>query len=151
MAKKQLDDIKELRKRIRHSTAHVMADVVTQMFPDTKLAIGPPTEDGFYYDFLAEDPFTEEDLETIENKMREAIAQDFSFELNEYPRNEALKMNANEPLKLEIIQEIPENEPITTYKHGIFEDLCAGPHVNSTKEIPSFKLIRVAGAYWTGD
>lgn len=151
MAKKQLDDIKELRKRIRHSTAHVMADVVTQMFPDTKLAIGPPTEDGFYYDFLAEDPFTEEDLETIENKMREAIAQDFSFELNEYPRNEALKMNANEPLKLEIIQEIPENEPITTYKHGIFEDLCAGPHVNSTKEIPAFKLLSVAGAYWRGD
>ncbi len=151
MAKKQLEDIKELRKRIRHSTAHVMADVVTQMFPDTKLAIGPPTEDGFYYDFLAKDPFTEEDLETIENKMREAIAEDFSFELNEYPRNEALKMNANEPLKLEIIQEIPENEPITTYKHGIFEDLCAGPHVNSTKEIPAFKLLSVAGAYWRGD
>ena len=151
MAKEQPDDIKELRKRIRHSTAHVMADVVTQMFPETKLVIGPPTEDGFYYDFLVEDPFTEEDLETIENKMREAIAQDFSFELHEYPRDEALMMNTNEPLKLEIIQGIPENEPITTYKHGIFEDLCAGPHVKSTKEILAFKLLSVAGAYWRGD
>ncbi len=144
-------DITELRKRIRHSTAHVMADVVTRMFPKTKLAIGPPTGDGFYYDFLADDPFSQEDLDAIEERMREIIAQDLRFELREYPKDEALSMNSDEPLKLEIIRDIPEGEPITTYKHGGFEDLCAGPHVESTGNIPAFKLLSVAGAYWRGD
>ena len=144
-------DIAELRKRIRHSTAHVMADVVTQMFPGTRLAIGPPTEDGFYYDFLSSEPFTNDNLEAIEERMRKTIAEDLAFELHEYPKDRALDMNADEPLKLEIIHEIPENEPITTYKHGGFEDLCAGPHVDSTGKIPAFKLLSVAGAYWRGD
>ncbi len=144
-------DIAELRERIRHSAAHVMADVVTRMFPDTKLAIGPPTEDGFYYDFLSSEPFSNDDLAAIEDAMRETIAEDHPFELHEYPRNRALDMNADEPLKLEIIDEIPEDEPITTYKHGDFEDLCAGPHVDSTGRIPAFRLLSVAGAYWRGD
>ncbi len=144
-------DIAELRKRIRHSTAHVMADVVTQMFPGTRLAIGPPTEDGFYYDFLSSEPFTNDNLEAIEERMRKTIAEDLPFELHEYPKDRALDMNADEPLKLEIIHEIPENEPITTYRHGGFEDLCAGPHVDSTGKIPAFKLLSVAGAYWRGD
>ena len=144
-------DLAELRERIRHSAAHVMADVVTRMFPETKLAIGPPTEDGFYYDFMSSEPFSNDDLAAIEDAMRKTIAEDHPFELHEYPRDRALDMNADEPLKLEIIDEIPEDEPITTYKHGDFEDLCAGPHVNSTGRIPAFKLLSVAGSYWRGD
>ena len=144
-------DLAELRKRIRHSTAHVMADVVTRMFPGARLAIGPPTEDGFYYDFLSSEPFTNDDLGAIEEAMRETIAEDHPFELREYPKDRALDMNADEPLKLEIIHEIPEGEPITTYKHGAFEDLCAGPHVDSTGRIPAFRLLSVAGSYWRGD
>ena len=151
MALKQDSDIASLRERIRHSTAHVMADVVTQMFPDIKLAIGPPTEDGFYYDFLTPEPFRDEDLERIESRMKEVIARDLTFEYSEYPRDEALALNADEPLKLEIIGEIPEDEPISTFRHGEFEDLCAGPHVESTGKIPAFKLLSVAGAYWRGD
>ena len=144
-------ELADLRRRIRHSAAHVMADVVTRMFPDVKLAIGPPTDDGFYYDFLAPQPFRDEDLERIERRMRQIIAQDLAFEYAEYPREEALGLNAAEPLKLEIIREIPAHEPISTYKHGDFEDLCAGPHVPSTGGIPAFKLLSVAGAYWRGD
>ena len=90
-------ELSSLRERMRHSTSHVMADVVTRMYPDAKLAIGPPTEDGFYYDFLVSEPFKEEDLETIEEKMREVIAQNHTFEYSEYPRDEALSMNADEP------------------------------------------------------
>ena len=151
MSMKQDADIADLRERIRHSTAHVMADVVTQMFPDLKLAIGPPTEDGFYYDFLAPEPFRDEDLRRIERRMRGIIARNLPFEYSEYPREEALRLNADEPLKLEIINEIPEDEAISTYRHGEFEDLCAGPHVESTGKIPAFKLLSVAGAYWRGD
>ena len=151
MTLKQDSDLANLRERIRHSAAHVMADVVTRMFPDIKLAIGPPTEDGFYYDFLAPQPFRDEDLERIEEQMQAVIAEDCTFEYSEYPRDEALELNANEPLKLEIISEIPEDETISTYRHGEFEDLCAGPHVESTGKIPAFKLLSVAGAYWRGD
>ena len=144
-------ELAELRARIRHSTAHVMADVVTRMFPETKLAIGPPTEDGFYYDFLSAEPFSTEDLDEIERRMREVIAEDLRFEYAEYPRDKAVEMNRDEPLKIEIIEDIPESEPISTYRHGQFEDLCAGPHVESTGKIPAFKLLNVAGAYWRGD
>ena len=145
------EDLIKLREKIRHSTAHVMADVVTKMFPDVKLAIGPPTEDGFYYDFLTEDPFTEQHLKKIEKAMKKVIQRNLKFELHEYSRDEALDLNNDEPLKLEIISEIPDDEKITTYKHGHFEDLCAGPHVESTGKIPVFKLLSVAGAYWRGD
>lgn len=151
MTLKQDSDLANLRERIRHSAAHIMADVVTQMFPDIKLAIGPPTEDGFYYDFLAPEPFRDEDLGRIEDRMKAVIAEDYTFEYNEYPRDKALELNAAEPLKLEIISEIPPDEAISTYKHGEFEDLCAGPHVESTGKIPAFKLLSVAGAYWRGD
>ena len=144
-------DLAELRGRIRHSAAHVMADVVTKMFPEAKLAIGPPTDDGFYYDFLVPEPFKEEDLEEIERRMREVIARDLPFQYREYDREAARANNSNEPLKLEIIDGIPEDEPISTYRHGDFEDLCVGPHVKSTGAIPSFKLLNVAGAYWRGD
>ena len=128
-----------------------MADVVTTLFPDAKLAIGPPTEDGFYYDFLVDEPFSADDLQRIEEGMRGTIERDLDFEHHEYPRAEALARNAGEPLKLEIIEDIPADEAITTYKHGEFEDLCRGPHVESTGRIPAFKLLSVAGAYWRGD
>jgi len=128
-----------------------MADVVTTMFPEAKLGIGPPTDDGFYYDFLVEEPFSEQDLSRIEKRMRRVVQQNHTFEFHEYPRDVAEEMNASEPLKMEIIDEIPEDEKITTYKHGKFEDLCAGPHVESTGRIPAFKLLSVAGAYWRGD
>ena len=151
MSSNQDADLAELRQRIRHSAAHVMADVATKMFPDAKLAIGPPTDDGFYYDFMVPEPFSEDDLEKIEAQMAETISRDLPFEHQEYGREEALALNAEEPLKLEIIADIPEDEPITTYKHGDFEDLCAGPHVPSTGQIPAFTLLSVAGAYWRGD
>ena len=144
-------ELVELRTRIRHSAAHVMADVVTSMFPDAKLGVGPPTDDGFYYDFLVETPFTLEDLAEIEKRMRAVVARDHAFEYAEYPRERINQMNADEPLKLEVIADIPEGEAISTYTHGGFEDLCAGPHVESTGGIPAFKLLNVAGAYWRGD
>ena len=151
MALQQDSELAELRRRIRHSAAHVMADVVKTMFPDARIGIGPPTEDGFYYDFMVEEPFTPEDITRIERRMRGVIARDLAFEYREHSREEINRLNADEPLKLEVISEIPEGEPISTYTHGDFEDLCAGPHVESTGRIPAFKLLNVAGAYWRGD
>ncbi len=145
------EELSDLRYKIRHSTAHVMADVVRTMYPNVKLAIGPPTEDGFYYDFLIDAPFSDDDLKKIEKQMKKIIARNLPFEYSEYSREDMLEINKDEPLKIEIIKEIPEGEPITTYKHGDFEDLCAGPHVESTGKIPAFKLLNVAGAYWRGD
>ena len=144
-------ELEDLRQRIRHSAAHVMADVVTNMYPEAKLAIGPPTEDGFYYDFLVKEPFSDDDLKKIERQMKKKIAGNLPFEYSEYSREEILAMNADEPLKLEVIEQIPDEEVISTYSHGSFEDLCAGPHVESTGKIPAFKLLHVAGAYWRGD
>ena len=144
-------DLIELRRRIRHSAAHVMADVVKTLFPDAKIGIGPPTGDGFYYDFMVENPFTPQDIQRIENRMRRVIKRNYPFEYREYSRDEINELNADEPLKLEVISEIPDNEPISTYTHRDFEDLCAGPHVESTGKIPAFKLLNVAGAYWRGD
>ena len=144
-------EIADLRTRIRHSAAHVMADVVTRMFPDAKLGIGPPTDEGFYYDFLVDSPFTPEDVEQIESRMRKVISEDHSFRYREYSRDQINDLNSGEPLKLEVISEIPEGEAISTFTHGEFEDLCAGPHVPSTGGIPAFKLLNVAGAYWRGD
>ena len=151
MALKQDPELAELRSCIRHSASHVMADVVTKMFPEARLAIGPPTQDGFYYDFLVPEPFTQEQLDEIERRMKEVIARDLPFEYSEYTRDVARSMNEHEPLKLEIIDDIPEGEAISTYRHGDFEDLCAGPHVDSSGKIPAFKLLNVAGAYWRGD
>ena len=128
-----------------------MADVVRRMFPEAKLAIGPSTDDGFYYDFLVAEPFTPEKLEEIERRMAEVVAEDLAFEYSEYSKEDALALNADEAFKTELIEEIAEGEPISIYRHGDFEDLCAGPHVESTGKIPAFKLLNVAGAYWRGD
>ena len=111
MQSKADNDLLELRKRIRHSAAHVMADVVTRMFPESKLAIGPPTEDGFYYDFLVEEPFKDEDLEAIENEMREVIALDQNFEYKEYSRDEFLSISQCLCIGSTIVRQLYLNEP----------------------------------------
>ena len=142
--------IQELRERIRHSAAHLMADAVTRLFPEAKLGIGPPTEDGFYYDLEVSRPFTPEDLERITGIMEETIAQDSPFVLQEHEREEIKQLCQDQPYKLELIDEIPDDETLTTYTHDGFTDLCQGPHVPSTGRIPAFKLLSVAGAYWRG-
>ncbi len=141
----------ELRRRMRHSAAHVMADIVTRMYPDVRLGIGPPTDDGFYYDFLTERSFSPEDLEEIERRMRDVIEEDLPFVYRELARDEARVLLADEPLKLEVLGDIPDGEAISTYTHGRFEDLCGGPHVESTGRIAAYRLLSVAGAYWRGD
>ena len=141
----------ELRKRMRHSAAHVLADIVTRKHPDIRLGIGPPTDDGFYYDFLTEKTFSEEDLEQFQKEMQAVIDEDLQFIYREYEREEAKSINADQPLKLELIDDIPDGEVISTYAHGKFEDLCGGPHVESTGQIKAYKLLNVAGAYWRGD
>ncbi len=139
--------------RIRHSAAHVLATAVTELFPEVKVAGGPPIEDGFYYDFAKPTPFTPEDLERIEARMREIVRQNETFEYSETSREEALQRfrEQGEKYKLHFIREIPEGSKVTYYRNGSFLDLCRGPHVQSTGEIPAFKLTRVAGAYWLGD
>ena len=141
----------ELRKRMRHSAAHVLADIVTRKHPDISVGIGPPTDDGFYYDFLTEKTFSEEDIKQFEKEMQAVIDEDLKFVYREYEREEAKSINAEQPLKLELIDDIPDGEVISTYTHGRFEDLCAGPHVESTGQIKAYKLLNVAGAYWKGD
>lgn len=144
-------EIADYRYRLRHSAAHVMAEAVMELFPEAKLAIGPPTDDGFYYDFLVSRPFTPEDLESIENRMEQSIRADLHFTGRELSREQARELVNDQPFKLEIIDDLPPGEAITFYKHGNFEDLCRGSHVDSTAEIEAFKLLSVAGAYWRGD
>ena len=143
--------IDDQRHRIRHSAAHIMAEAVLKLFPEAKFAIGPAIEDGFYYDFAVERPFTPEDLATIEDAMRETIAADVAFETAELSRGESQELFAEQPFKLEIIGGIPDDEAISTYTHQGFVDLCRGPHVSSTAEVAAFKLVSIAGAYWRGD
>jgi len=147
-AERELD---ELRFRIRHSAAHIMAEAVLKLFADAKFAVGPAIDDGFYYDFSVERPFTPEDLEKIEASMRKRIAADDPFEQRELSRAAANGHFAKQPFKLEIIEGIPGEDAITTYAHAGFVDLCRGPHVASTGEVKAFKLMSVAGAYWRGD
>ena len=137
---------------LRHSCAHVMAEAVKALWPDTALGIGPSIEDGFYYDFDKKEPFTDEDLAKIEKKMREIIQKDEPFFKEELSKKEAAALftKLKEPYKLELIKEIPE-EQVSIYKTGKgFTDLCRGPHVKSTGEIKAFKLLSLAGAYWHG-
>ena len=147
----KISPTEELRHRMRHSAAHVMADAVLQLFPEAKMGIGPPTQDGFYYDFEVSRPFTPEDLESIQNLMLEAIARSSAFQREELSREEAKARFADQPYKLEIIDTIPDVETLSIYRHGDFIDLCQGPHLESTDQIPAIKLLHVAGAYWRGD
>ena len=139
------------RHAMRHSAAHVMADAVLKLFPEAKMGIGPPTQDGFYYDFDVSRPFTPEDLERIESLMREAMSGVFPFEREELSRQQAQDLFADQPYKLELIEGLDDSAVISIYRHNGFVDLCQGPHVGSTAEIPAMKLLSVAGAYWRGD
>ncbi len=149
--KEETQGLVAMRQRLRHSAAHVMADAVLQLFPEAKIGIGPPTDDGFYYDFEVSRPFTPEDLERIEAIMRERIAGDFPFQKEIIDRNDARELLGQQPYKLELIDDIPPEEAISTYRHNEFVDLCQGPHVESTGMIAAFTLQTVAGAYWRGD
>ncbi len=144
-------EVLDLRYRIRHSASHIMADAVLQLFPEAKFAIGPPTDDGFYYDFDVARPFTPEDLADIEARMRERIATDVPFLRTEISREDAKFAFQDQPFKQEIIDGIPVGEAISTYAHGPFRDLCEGPHVEHSRQVAAFKLLSVAGAYWRGD
>lgn len=138
---------------IRHSTAHLMAYAVQELFPDAQVTIGPAIEDGFYYDFAYKRPFTPDDLAAIEKKMTELAKADIAIERFELSRNDAVKffLDLGEKYKAEIIESIPENEVLSLYREGKFTDLCRGPHVPSTGKLKAFKLMKVAGAYWRGD
>ena len=138
---------------IRHSSAHLLAMAVKQLFPSAQVTIGPVIEDGFYYDFAFERAFTPEDLEAIEARMTELVAADHSIAREEWDRDEAVEFfkGIGEEYKAEIIASIPAGEPIGLYRQGDFIDLCRGPHVPSTAKLPAFKLTKVAGAYWRGD
>ena len=136
-----------------HTTSHIMAQAIKRLFPDAKLTIGPSIEKGFYYDFDVEKPFTEEDLSAIEVEMKKIIKEDLPIERFELPREEAIKLmeEREEPYKVELIKELPEDEVISFYKQGEFTDLCRGPHLPSTGCVKAIKLLSSSGAYWRGD
>ncbi|WP_353892659.1 threonine--tRNA ligase [Proteinivorax hydrogeniformans] len=146
-------DSEEGQDVFRHSAAHIMAQAVTELYPNVKLGIGPSIKDGFYYDFELEDKLTPEDLEKIEDKMKEIVKRDIGFDRNVLSRDEALEMfkEKGEDYKLELIEELSDDEEISYYKQQDFVDLCAGPHFPSTKRLKAFKLLSIAGAYWRGD
>ena len=134
---------------LRHSASHVMAQAVKELYPEVKLGIGPAIEDGFYYDFDRQEAFTPEDLEKIETRMKEIVAENLPFTRREVTREQAEKTFADEPYKLELIADI-EDDTLTIYELGTLVDLCRGPHVESSGEVKAFKLLSVAGAYWRG-
>src|ERR1700733_5529239 len=138
---------------IRHSTAHLLANAVQELFPDAQVTIGPVIEDGFYYDFAYKRPFSSDDLAAIERRMAEIAAKDLKVHRRVLPRDEAVEhfKRIGEHYKAEIIAAIPSGEPISLYGQGTWEDLCRGPHVPSTGKLKAFKLMKVAGAYWRGD
>lgn len=146
-------DSPEGKRAFRHTASHVMAQAIKRLYPDTKLAIGPSIDDGFYYDFDREKAFTHEELEEIEKEMKKIVKEDLPLERFELPRDEAIKFmeEKGEPYKVELIKDLPEDAVISFYKQGEFTDLCAGPHLMSTKPIKAFKLMSVAGAYWRGN
>lgn len=145
-------DSDKAKDLFRHSTSHLLAQAVKRLYPDAKLGIGPAIENGFYYDFDCETRFTEEDLVKIEKEMDKIVQENFEIERFELPRQEAIKFmeEKGEPYKVELINDLPEDAVISFYKQGEFVDLCAGPHLMSTKQIKAFKLMSLAGAYWRG-
>lgn len=145
-------DSKEGREIYRHSTSHIMAHAIKELFPKAKLAIGPATDEGFYYDIDIDSPFTPEDLKKIENKMKEIIKKGNPFIRKEMKKNDAIQFfkSIGEDYKVELLEEI-QDDVVSLYEEGGFADLCKGPHVNNTRRIRAFKLLSVAGAYWRGD
>ncbi len=146
----EITEMNELQT-LRHSASHVLAQAVKRLFPDTKLAIGPAIDTGFYYDFDTEHAFTPEDLEALEKEMKKIAKENLKIERFELPRAEALELMKDEPYKVELINDLPEDATISFYKQGDFTDLCAGPHVNYTSKVKAFKLLSATGAYWRGD
>ena len=146
-------DSEEGLHAIRHTASHVMAQAIQHLFPGTKFAIGPAIEKGFYYDLDSEHVFTPEDLKAIEKEMAKIVKANYPLVRKELPRQEALDMfkKADEPYKVELIEDLPEDAVISTYTQGDFTDLCAGPHCPSTGRVKAFKLMSIAGAYWRGD
>jgi len=147
------DNDADLLYRMRHTASHVMAQAVLEMFPQAKLAIGPPIEDGFYYDFDLPRSLTPDDLAEIQSRMKRIVKQNLPLTYSEKPRDEAIAYEAaaDQPYKVELIRDLPEGETISFYTQGSFTDLCRGPHVESTGKIGAFKLDKIAGAYWRGD
>ena len=137
---------------VRHTTSHIMAQAIKRLYPDTKLAIGPSIEDGFYYDIDRETPLVAEDLEKIEAEMKKIVKEDLPIKQYTMPRSEAIAYfkEKDEPYKVELIEDLPEDAVISFYSQGEFTDLCAGPHLMSTKPVKAFKLTSLAGAYWRG-
>ena len=146
-------DDEDGRRTVRHTASHILAQAVKRLYPEAKLAIGPAIDNGFYYDFDVDFTFTPEMLEKIEKEMSKIIKENLEIERFELPREEAIKLakDADEPYKVELIEDLPEGEVISFYKQGDFVDLCAGPHMPSTGKIKAIKLLSVAGAYWRGD
>ena len=142
----------EGRAAFRHTASHIMAQAIKRLYPDVKLAIGPSIADGFYYDIDSENPFTAEDLEKVEAEMKKIVKEDLPLKRFTKPRQEAIAFMAEkrEPYKVELIEDLPEDAEISFYEQGEFTDLCAGPHLMSTKPVKAFKLTSLAGAYWRG-
>lgn len=154
MAKEKINfEDEQVRHDFRHTASHVMAQAVKNIWPDAKLAIGPAIDNGFYYDFDLEHRFTEEDFLKIQKEMKKIVQANYKLERFELPRAEAIKFmeEKNEPYKVELINDLPEDAVISFYQQGDFVDLCAGPHMESTGQIKAFKIMSVAGAYWRGD
>lgn len=142
----------EGKKAYWHTTSHIMAQAVKRLYPEVKLAIGPSIDEGFYYDFDTEKPFTDEDKEKIEEEMKKIIKEDLIIERFTLSREDAIKLmeEKNEPYKIELINDLPEGEEISFYRQGEFTDLCAGPHLTSTGKVKAFKILNSSGAYWRG-
>ncbi len=143
----------EGKKIFWHTSAHILAQAVKRLYPDVKLAIGPAIDNGFYYDFDTEHRFTPEDLEKIEEEMKKIVKENYELEKFILPRDEAIEFlkEKKEPYKVELVEDLPEDEIISFYKQGDFVDLCAGPHLPNTKKVKAIKLVSIAGAYWHGD
>lgn len=145
-------DLPEDRKIFWHTSSHILAQAVKRLYPSAKLAIGPAIDNGFYYDFDVEKPFSPEDLETIEKEMSKIIKENLKLRRFTLPRDEAVKFmqDKNEPYKVELIEELPDGEEISFYEQGDFTDLCAGPHLDYVSSVKAFKLLNATGAYWKG-
>ena len=140
----------EGKKAYWHTTSHIMAQAVKRLFPDVKFAIGPSIDEGFYYDFDVEKPFTDEDKAKIEEEMKKIIKENIEIERFSLPKDKALELMKEQPYKVELIEELPEGEEISFYKQGDFTDLCAGPHLMSTGKVKAVKILSSSGAYWRG-
>ena len=140
------------RGALRHTASHILAQAVKRLFPETKLAIGPSIKDGFYYDFDRDGGFSNEDIAALEAEMKKIVKENLKLERFTLPRAEAIKLmqEKNEPYKVELIEDLPEDEELSFFKQGEYVDLCAGPHVTYTSAVKAFKLTSVAGAYWRG-